>query len=112
MGSEMCIRDSFYIHDKTGNVYYVGSIKLDCTNSRGGHESGRMMVVYGPVHQEFATRVLERNTLYRNGGKLRQHIFGKPEYRCDIPIPYVRDLDEFLQNFTQMSERTIGMNNP
>jgi hypothetical protein len=35
-----------YRHRKTGNIYQYISTVLDCTNSRGGHEAGRLMIVY------------------------------------------------------------------
>lgn len=33
-------------HKRTGNIYIVVGEALDCTNLRGGHEAGRIMLVY------------------------------------------------------------------
>lgn len=63
----------YFIHLNSMQMYYVGSVMLDCTNTRGGHEAERYMVAYGPVFSHI--------------------IVG------NIPTPYIRDLDEFLNNF-------------
>jgi hypothetical protein len=35
-----------YKHKKSGKVYEKVTDAIDCTNSRGGHESGRVMTIY------------------------------------------------------------------
>lgn len=64
----------YFIHNKTGKKYYVRDVKLDCTNSRGGHEAERYLVEYGAVWDNMSDD--------------------------DLPTPYVRDLDEFVTGFT------------
>lgn len=38
-----------YRHKKSGKIYEKISDALDCTNSRGGHEAGRIMTIYRQV---------------------------------------------------------------
>lgn len=41
-----------YIHKKSGNVYNKITEALDCTNSRGGHEDGRIVVIYKRIDED------------------------------------------------------------
>lgn len=70
-----------FIHLKSQKTYYVRDVKLDCTNSRGGHEAGRYMVEYGPVETGLYTSTKQST-------------------------PYVRDLDEFLTAFIPVAATT------